>query len=493
MVLDQRADDQHRTPARALHRLAQRRIGERGGEAGRRHDLLAGLVEGEIEIDRIDRIHARLALHPRLADTRVQQRQLLAQVAAQHHDHVGLLDLRQRHRERLGHGGIGEIAVADAVVQVAAAQAIGQARQQGAFLVGGGRVREHAQRIATVGLQDLDRRGQAIGPGHLLPLPVDLAQRPRGAVGGVQALVRIAVAVGQPALVDGIVVARHGAQHFAAAHVQEQVGAHRVVIAERFARGQFPRTRTELEHLVGQRADRAHVDDIARQFGGQRLAVVGADLQVLAAVHAAQLVGAGDVRGEAHAARALDAAGHLGGDQRADVLVGHHALALVEAADRTAVAQRHVLQFALAALIADRAIQRVVDQQEFHHAALVLQRLLAARGDLHAVQHRRRAGGRRLRRLLHVDQAHAAVGRDRQLLVVAKARDRNASLVGGLDDHRPLGHDQGLAVDLDGHVVRRDVGIGGLGAHAAAPVGTRDSGLGTRATKERTRPVLMTG
>ena len=37
---------------------------------------------------------------------------------------------------------------------------------------------------------------------------------------------------------------------------------------------------------------------------------------------------------------------------------------------RTAHAERHrlILQIALAALIADRAIERMIDQQEFHHA-----------------------------------------------------------------------------------------------------------------------------
>ena len=49
----------------------------------------------------------------------------------------------------------------------------------------------------------------------------------------------------------------------------------------------------------------------------------------------------------------------------------------------------------------------------------------------------------------------------------------DGGLVGGLDDHRALGHDQGLAVDLDGHMpFRHDrrgaTRIVGLRAHAAA-------------------------
>ncbi len=398
----------------------------------------------------------------------MQQRQLVADVAAEHDDAVRAFDLRQRQAEDFGGGGVGEVAVVDAVVDVGGAQAGGETGQQRALLVGGRRVHQHAEVVTLVGGEDLLGGGQAFSPAHFLPLAIDLAQRLDRTVIAVQALVRIAVAIGQPAFVDRFVVARHRAQHFAATHVQEQVRAHRIVVTQRLACGQFPRTGAELEHLVGQRADRADVDDVAGQLGGQRLAVVGADLQVLTAVHATQLVGTGNVGGEADAAGALDAAGHFGGDQRTDVLVGHHALALVEAADRTAIAQRNVLQLALAALIADRAVQRVVDQQEFHHRALELQRLFTADGDLHAIHDRRGAGRCRLGRLFHVDQAHAAVGGDRQLLVVAEARDRNAGLVGGLDDHRALGHDQGLAVDFDGHMIRWHARVYGLRAHAAA-------------------------
>ena len=67
-----------------------------------------------------------------------------------------------------------------------------------------------------------------------------------------------------------------------------------------------------------------------------------------------------------------------------ELLVGHRALVLVIAAAVEAVAHRLVLQVALAALVADRAVERMVDQQELHHA---LARLLHHRRggeDLHA-------------------------------------------------------------------------------------------------------------
>ena len=52
----------------------------------------------------------------------------------------------------------------------------------------------------------------------------------------------------------------------------------------------------------------------------------------------------------------------------ADIFVLDRALVLGEAAGIDAVGHRLILQIALAALIADRAIERMVDQQKLHHA-----------------------------------------------------------------------------------------------------------------------------
>ena len=89
-------------------------------------------------------------------------------------------------------------------------------------------------------------------------------------------------------------------------------------------------------------------------------------------------------------------------DQRADIFVLDRALVLREAAAVDAVGHGLVLQVALAALVADRAVERMVDQQELHHA---FARLL----------HHRRARGEDLRRLAvrpgtQVAHAHGAGG-----------------------------------------------------------------------------------
>ena len=71
----------------------------------------------------------------------------------------------------------------------------------------------------------------------------------------------------------------------------------------------------------------------------------------------------------------------------------------------------------------------MVDQQEFHHAVARLAHHRRVGMHHHAVGHRHGAGGDRLRRrLLDLDQAHAAIAGDRQALVVAEARDFDAQL-----------------------------------------------------------------
>src|SRR6202043_537573 len=160
----------------------------------------------------------------------------------------------------------------------------------------------------------------------------------------------------------------------------------------------------------------------------------GGDFHVLAAAGRAYLGHAADFGGEADAARALDAAVHRGLDQRAQIFVLDRALVFGKAAGVDAVAHRLVLQVALAALVADRAIQRVVDQQEFHHAfARLLHHRRACRdfrrlalGTRTAIANAPGAARDRLRAALHFDKAHPAIAGDRQPFVIAKARNFGA-------------------------------------------------------------------
>ena len=68
---------------------------------------------------------------------------------------------------------------------------------------------------------------------------------------------------------------------------------------------------------------------------------------------------------------------------------------------------------AFASLIADRAVEGVIDEEKLHHPFPRLLDLRRIGVDHHAVGRGHGAGGDRLGRLLHRDQAHTAIAGDR--------------------------------------------------------------------------------
>jgi hypothetical protein len=195
-----------------------------------------------------------------------------------------------------------------------------------------------------------------------------------------------------------------------------------------------------------QRADRTQVDDVGAHFRQHAFFEVGRDFHILAAADRAQLLDAGDFGHEADAAGALDAARHRRLDQGTEILVFDGTLVLGKAGPAHAEGHGLVLQVAFTALVADRAIKRVIEEQKLHHPFARLFDHRRARADdlgrtilvRHQVVDAHGARGDRLGHALHFDQAHAAVTGDRQALVVAEARHVNAGLLAGLDQCDPV-------------------------------------------------------
>ena len=166
----------------------------------------------------------------------------------------------------------------------------------------------------------------------------------------------------------------------------------------------------------------------------------GGDFGVLTPIDHAQLHHPGDFFTKAHAAGAVNAAGHfLGGHQGADILGRNHALFLAKAGAASTVPDRQVLQLALATLVANGAVQRVVDEQKFHDRLLRFQGFFALGAHNHALGHRRSTGGQGFGRFFHLDQAHAAVGRNRQLFVITKVRNVNPGFFSRMHHHAARG------------------------------------------------------
>ena len=98
-----------------------------------------------------------------------------------------------------------------------------------------------------------------------------------------------------------------------------------------------------------------------------------------------------------------------------------------------------ILQLALARLIAHRAIDRMVDEQEFEHRFLRGLGLRALGVDHHALGDFGVARDLQLGRLLDLDQAHPAIADDGQRRMIAVVRDLDPDLLGGLDQIEPVG------------------------------------------------------
>jgi hypothetical protein len=147
-------------------------------------------------------------------------------------------------------------------------------------------------------------------------------------------------------------------------------------------------------------------------------------------------------------------------------------LLLDEAALAGPVRHRLVLQRALTTLVAHRAVERVVDEQELEHALL---RLHGGRGAgfhghaIGALDHARGLEGGAPAGV-DVDDAHAAHADRPHPGVVAEPGDVDAVALGGIDHQLALGGGDSAAVDGDGDG-RRRVGHVGHGHISGDGVG----------------------
>ncbi len=374
-------------------------------------------------------------MEPAPADARVQNRRLAARVGADQQHRVGLVDARD--------GAVEDVEIAPRRIEqtaVLAAIEIGRtpARQQVLE-------RHHALDVAQIAGDGADplarhraeafgQHGEGIRPGRrhqpaVAPHPRPVQPPP------LQPVEREARLVAQPLLVHVIVQSRQDAQHFGAARIDADVAALRIEHIDAVGLLQLPGAGDEGIGLRGQRPHRAKIDDVGRKLAPQRLLDIGADLHVLAARGGAEIGHARHLGDKADAARAVDATRHHRLHQRAQVLVLHRALVFLVARVVHPVTERLVLQVALAALVADRAVERVVDEQELHHPAAGVAHHLGVGVHHHALGDRPGAGGDRLRRrLLDLHQAHAAIAGNRQPVVIAEPRHLDARRLAGLQD-----------------------------------------------------------
>jgi hypothetical protein len=96
---------------------------------------------------------------------------------------------------------------------------------------------------------------------------------------------------------------------------------------------------------------------------------------------------------------------------------------------------------------ANRAVERVIDQQELEHALAAFDGFRILRVHHHAFGRRRRARRLQLGHLVDLDQADAARRVDAQAGVVAVIRDLDAGFDGGLQNRGALADGELPTVD----------------------------------------------
>ena len=168
------------------------------------------------------------------------------------------------------------------------------------------------------------------------------------------------------------------------------------------------------------------------------------------AVRHAEFHDAGHFLSKAHTACAMDTTAHLfHADERPGVFVKDNAFFFFVARSRTTVAHRQILQLAFAALVANRAIERMVDQQKLHHRLLRFDRFLAFGTHHHALGHRCCACRHGLGCFFYIDQTHAAVGSDAEFLVITKMRNVSARFFSCMHDHAAFLDFHFITVEFD--------------------------------------------
>jgi hypothetical protein len=224
---------------------------------------------------------------------------------------------------------------------------------------------QHADSAPVDGLPQAGRReGQGVRPGSLNQLTGLVAdQRRQKPVSLRRVLERPAALVAVPLFVDLGVVAGQAARDAATPPVASLLTSGRAVLAYGVGRLQVERPGPESVLRPGECTDRTDLHGVAGEVGLERLFGGRADLLLGAPLEHVDERIAGNLLRESRASLAQHAPLAVEQHVRRDRdRLGERALRIAETRVGAPVAHRLVLQWALAALVADRAVERMVDQ-----------------------------------------------------------------------------------------------------------------------------------
>ena len=301
-------------------------------------------------------------------------------------------------------------------------------RKQISFFVRGARRSDHSDRGASIFFSNFGElfSDQIKGffprcRSQLALLANERLRQPIFVIGEIKSIAALnaeEVAVG--AALVAVVAANNLHSGIRPAHAQRGLAAIAAMRANRAHVLHLPRARFVAIRAGSERSDRANVDAHAALFAFQMIFFIRSDQRTHAAVLHAESPNVHALAAHAHAAVTQNAARPIEEHHRRPLLLFLVVLRLHEFRFGGAVGKCHVLQFALAAGVAHRAIQRMVAQQHLEHRLARLLDLVAVGSDDHALANHRRARSLQLGHLLNLHQAHAASALQREVGVVAK-------------------------------------------------------------------------
>ena len=263
---------------------------------------------------------------------------------------------------------------------------------------------------------------------------------------------RKAALVAQPSVVDRVDVDAEQAGQPVGRRLHGHPAAHRARGAGRLDLVEVPRAGGEPVGGGGQGTHRADLHSVPREVGGEGQLGKRADLNLLAPTDEVDLGLACHLICEAGAPAALDTPLAVEQDQLGD---GdgflEMALLLDEPGFAGAIGQGLILQGAFAALVAHRAVERVVDQEELEDTVLGLLHLGRIGDDLHpgrrfneAARHECGAA-----RATHFHQTHPTHPDRLHARVVTEAWDEGAGPLGRGDEQLALAGAHGPTVECE--------------------------------------------
>lgn len=316
--------------------------------------------------------------------------------------------------------------------------------------------------------QLLAGEAQSLIPGDGLELAVGLADERRGEalnivgeVEGVAALVAEEVAV--HAGLVAVVAANDLGAVGDGAHAEGGLAAVAAVRADGGDVVHLPGAGLVAIGAAGERAHRAGIDahaallavEVGQVFRRKLSGDVRSDDRRAAAVLDAESEDVHAFAAHADAAVAEDAARAVEVDHGRPLLLFAMVLGFGVEGVRRTVLEGHVLQLALAAGVADGAVERMVAEQELQRGFAGLGDLRGLGGDVHALGDRGGAGGLELGHLLDAHHAHAAGSLQREIGVVTEGGNLDAGRLAGINEQRACGCGEFLAVYGKGYVWHR--------------------------------------